>query len=72
MTSDPGQERARVQPPTGMRADMHPGDQVPPDAQSAGENICPTCNGEGRLQGGEVCIACGGSGKIIEPVSAGE
>ena len=72
MTSDPGQERTRAQPLTGQRGDMNPGDQVPPDAQSAGENLCPACNGDGRLQGGEVCAVCNGSGKVIESVSAGE
>ena len=72
MTSDPGQEGPRAQAPSATRAEMNPGDQVPPDAQSAGENLCPTCNGNGRLEGGGVCAACGGSGKVIEPVSAGE
>ncbi len=70
MTSDRGEARAQAQ--TGTRAEMNPGDEVPPNAPSAGENICPTCNGNGRLQSGETCSACRGSGKVIESVSAGE
>ena len=51
--------------------DMAPGDEAPPGTPGAGENICPACNGNGRLEGG-ICTLCGGSGKVIEPVSAGE
>ncbi len=47
-----------------------PGDEAPPDAGSAEEDICPTCGGSGRHQGSE-CRDCGGTGRIVEAVGGG-
>ena len=47
-----------------------PGDEAPPDENSAGENICPECGGSGT-DAGEPCDICGGSGKVIEAVGGG-
>jgi DnaJ-class molecular chaperone len=40
-----------------------PGDEVPPGSPQSGENICPRCNGSGRLADAQ-CPECGGSGKV--------
>lgn len=41
----------------------NPGDEDKPGTKQTGENICPTCNGSGNLQG-QPCPDCGGSGKV--------
>lgn len=50
--------------------DEHPGDEVPPETPSAGENSCPDCGGTGRV-GGNECPTCGGDGLITEAVGGG-
>lgn len=40
---------------------------VPPKTPGAGENICRTCAGAGKIDG-EACPDCGGTGKITEPL----
>jgi DnaJ-class molecular chaperone len=44
-----------------------PGDKAQPDAENAGEDLCPQCNGTGRYKD-EECKNCGGSGKVFVPV----
>ena len=44
-----------------------PGDEAPPGTPGTGENLCPRCNGSGKLEGGE-CPNCDGSGKIVEGI----
>ena len=41
----------------------NPGDEDAPGTKQTGENICPTCNGSGNLQG-RSCPDCEGSGKV--------
>lgn len=55
-----------------------PGDVVPADAASAGEDLCPDCGGSGRVDGGggeaggeTGCPTCGGTGTVTEPVGGG-
>ena len=48
-------------------ADMAPGDEAPQGTPGAGENICPTCNGSGKVKGA-TCATCAGSGVVIEEV----
>jgi DnaJ-class molecular chaperone len=48
----------------------HPGDEAAPGTPGTGENLCPRCNGSGRIDGGE-CAACGGTGKVIEGLAGG-
>jgi len=50
--------------------DLEAGDEVPPEAESSGENVCPRCEGSGEADGGS-CPECGGSGKVIEAVGGG-
>jgi DnaJ-class molecular chaperone len=50
--------------------DMAPGDEVPPDTEASGEDVCPTCGGTGRVEGGE-CPECGGTGFVTEGVGGG-
>lgn len=47
--------------------DMKPGDEAPPGTASAGEDVCPRCNGEGTVDG-DTCPDCGGDGKVIRAV----
>jgi DnaJ-class molecular chaperone len=48
----------------------NPGDEAEPGTPGTGEDICPECNGSGRLEGRE-CPNCGGSGKVIEGIGGG-
>lgn len=47
-----------------------PGDEVPPGAESGGEDVCPRCGGSGRAEGGE-CPDCRGSGRVQTAVGGG-
>ena len=47
-----------------------PGDEVPEDAPSAGENVCPACEGSGEKDG-EPCSNCDGTGKVTEAIGGG-
>jgi len=49
------------------REPMVSGDKAQPDAENAGEDLCPQCNGTGRYRDAE-CENCGGSGKVFVPV----
>ena len=44
--------------------EMAPGDQAPPGTPGTGENICPVCSGDGKVEGRE-CPHCGGTGRVI-------
>ena len=46
---------------------LNPGDEAAPGTPGTGENICPECNGSGRL-GSKPCPNCDGTGKIIEGI----
>ena len=39
-------------------ANMAPGDEAPQGTPGAGENICPTCSGSGKVDGAtcETCV----------------
>ena len=43
---------------------MAPGDEAPPGTPGTGEDVCPTCDGSGKVDGG-TCSNCGGTGKIV-------
>jgi DnaJ-class molecular chaperone len=49
------------------REPLAAGDKAQPDADNAGEDLCPQCNGTGRDRDDE-CKNCGGSGKVFVPV----
>jgi DnaJ-class molecular chaperone len=38
-----------------------------PDAENAGEDLCPVCGGSGRYKD-EECKNCGGSGRVWVPI----
>lgn len=46
---------------------LNPGDVAQPGTPGTGENICPKCEGSGRIDDAE-CPVCGGSGKVIEGI----
>ena len=48
----------------------NPGDEAAAGVPGTGENVCRTCNGSGRAEGGE-CPTCGGSGIVIEGIGGG-
>jgi DnaJ-class molecular chaperone len=49
---------------------MAPGDDAPPGTPGTGEDICPDCNGTGRLKD-QPCPNCAGTGRIVEGVGGG-
>ena len=49
---------------------LSPGDQAVAGTPGTGENVCPDCNGSGRVHG-RICVTCEGSGKIIEGIGGG-
>ena len=51
----------------GAAGAANPGDDAPPGTSGTGEDICPTCNGTGKLEG-KMCPDCGGSGKVVEGI----
>lgn len=48
-----------------------PGDEVEPGTPDAGEDLCPECNGSGRLDDGQECPNCLGRGVILKVVGGG-
>jgi hypothetical protein len=46
------------------------GDDAVPGTPGAGENVCPECNGSGRLAN-KPCPNCDGTGKVIEGIGGG-
>ncbi|MFN3433020.1 MAG: hypothetical protein ACK4ZY_01365 [Sphingomonas sp.] len=49
---------------------MAPGDQAPAGTPGTGENVCPRCNGSGRIDAG-TCPTCDGTGTVIEGIGGG-
>jgi DnaJ-class molecular chaperone len=47
-----------------------PGDDAAPGTPGSGENVCPECNGSGRI-GRDPCPNCAGTGKVIEGIGGG-
>jgi len=48
--------------------DPAPGDADELGPAGVGENICPKCNGSGKVAGAE-CEYCNGRGKILEGIA---
>lgn len=46
---------------------LNPGDEAAPGTPGVGEDICPECQGKGRIDGSP-CPVCGGSGKVIRAI----
>jgi hypothetical protein len=47
--------------------ELAPGDDAPAGTPGTGEDICPVCNGRGRVDGA-TCPNCVGRGKVIKGV----
>ena len=48
----------------------NPGDEAAPGTEGTGEDVCPTCHGSGKAEGG-TCPDCNGSGKVIRGIGGG-
>jgi RecJ-like exonuclease len=48
-------------------AKMAPDDEAPKGTPGAGENICPACDGTGKVDSA-ACETCAGTGVVIEEV----
>jgi hypothetical protein len=44
-------------------APKNPGDEALPGSKQTGDQICPACQGSGRIQDSD-CADCGGTGRI--------
>lgn len=49
---------------------LNPGDEAAPGTPGTGENLCPTCNGSGKVDG-KPCETCSGTGKVTEGIGGG-
>ena len=49
---------------------LDPGDVAPAGTPGTGEDLCPDCQGKGRLADGP-CPNCGGTGKVIAGIAGG-
>jgi hypothetical protein len=49
----------------------NPGDEAAPGTPGTGEDICPNCEGSGKLADGRPCPNCGGTGRIVEGIGGG-
>ena len=47
--------------------EMAPGDEAPPGTPGTGEDLCPDCNGSGKVDD-EACSNCDGTGRIVTGV----
>jgi RecJ-like exonuclease len=47
-----------------------PGDDAPAGTPGTGENVCPVCDGSGRVNG-QPCSNCKGTGTVIEGIGGG-
>jgi hypothetical protein len=48
-------------------ANLSPGDEAPRGTPGTGEDVCPDCQGSGRI-GDESCPTCSGRGTIVRGV----
>jgi DnaJ-class molecular chaperone len=55
---------------TQSEAPVNAGDDAKPGTPGTGENVCPECNGVGKLGQGS-CPKCGGTGKVVEGIGGG-
>lgn len=49
---------------------LNPGDEAEPGKPGSGEDLCPDCNGSGKLNDAP-CPTCGGTGKVIQGIGGG-
>jgi hypothetical protein len=51
--------------------DMKPGDEAEPGTPGAGEDLCETCGGSGKLADGKTCPECEGTGRVMRGIGGG-
>ena len=51
--------------------DLKPGDEAEPGTPGAGEDLCETCGGSGKLDDGKTCPECEGSGRVVRGIGGG-
>lgn len=49
---------------------LSPGDEASAGTIGTGENICPVCQGNGKINE-KPCQECGGTGLVIEGIGGG-
>jgi DnaJ-class molecular chaperone len=49
---------------------LNPGDDAEPNTSGSGEDLCPDCNGSGKIDSAP-CKTCGGTGKVIQGIGGG-
>jgi hypothetical protein len=67
MTRNNPENEARMQPSASM---LNPGDEAPRGTPGTGEDVCPECNGTGRIDAGS-CPNCGGRGTVVRGIAGG-
>jgi hypothetical protein len=50
--------------------EMRPGDEATPDTPGTGEDLCPRCNGSGKVDA-QMCPVCSGTGKVTQGIGGG-
>lgn len=50
--------------------DLKPGDEAEPGTPGSGEDVCPVCKGEGRIEG-RACANCEGTGVVERGIGGG-
>jgi hypothetical protein len=51
--------------------DLKPGDEAEPGTPGAGEDLCETCGGSGKLADGKTCPECEGTGRVMRGIGGG-
>lgn len=49
---------------------LKPGDEAAPGTTGTGEDICPKCEGSGKINGVD-CPNCEGTGRIVQGIGGG-
>jgi hypothetical protein len=65
MTRNNPEKNIGAPPPASARG--NPGDEAAPGTPGTAEDICPQCNGSGRIHGAR-CPNCGGRGTIVRGI----
>jgi DnaJ-class molecular chaperone len=54
----------------GGQRTLRPGDQAEPGTPGAGENTCPACAGNGKIDNAP-CDECNGTGLVMDGIGGG-
>ena len=61
------ENRRPVPTPGAPGRQLNPGDEAAPGTPGTGEDVCPVCHGNGKIDG-RACSNCGGSGRVIKGI----